>query len=1157
MSARLKPLDPLLDQQRLASEPGELIWLSASAGTGKTHVLTARVLRLLLSGAAPESILCLTFTKAGAAEMAERVHRRLARWAGLKDDRKLVQDLSRLGEDASPDAVRRARRLFARVLDAPGGGLRIQTIHAFCQTLLAAFPSEAGLSPGFRPLEGREEQALARRTLADLLDRAERGGDYGLLRDIQHLSLRIGEARAESYLVECARSPEAMAALGLRDAIEPRLRRLLGAPTGDVEEAVEAGCAALDLDCFHAVAQANAAWGTATGLRDADIVAAFLAAAPRSRAAMLDAVVNVVLTKSGEPRKVSAGLAKVDACYGDHCSRLAEQIGHLLGLRRRAELAAMIGAALRAGQTYAAAYVQAKRDAGVVDFDDLIRAAVDLLDTPGMGDWVRYKLDRHFDHILIDEAQDTNARQWAIVASLASEFFAGAGARGTAKRTLFSVGDFKQAIFGFQGTDPFAFEAASIGFARRADEGSEELPEEEKRRFHQLSLDRSFRSAPAVLELVDQVVADLGPDQLGLNEETPRHQPWKTDLPGRVTLWKPLSVDGIASLEEEAGEEQWVDDATRAFATRLAAQVRRWLDERLWLHGEGRAIRPEDILILVRRRAELASLIVARLHAEGVPVAGVDRLRLTAPLAVRDLLAAVRFAVQRQDDLSLAGLLVSPLFGWSQEELYRVGFGRKGRPLIDAVRERGDAQTIAALDDILGRADFTTPYRFLEHLLSGPLQGRRKLIERLGQEARDPIEELLGAALQFEGTATASLQRFLDWFDRGEVEITRDPSAPADAVRVMTVHGSKGLEAPLVILADATGNPDATPISSLRWKMGGESEGVPIPRPRKDELVEEIAADADALAARERQEHWRLLYVALTRAREHLVIGGALGPRARGVPPEASWYHAVRRAMDGLDCESVADDLWGEAHHFLGLSPPSRPASRAEAKPRRERPRLAPPEWLHHPAPVEARPPRPLAPSSLGIDDVPNPPPSEAMRAAARRGTLLHALFERLPAVAPERRTIAAIRWLSGSGGIEDEQTARLLAGDACRVIDDPRFSALFGPDALAEAPVAAVVDGIVVAGTVDRLLIEPDRILLVDFKTGRRVPERVEEAPLHHVRQMAAYAAALRTIFPGRTIEAGLLYTAGPILLALPDALIEAHKPGFRAEEQNHGQSR
>ncbi|MBD3760543.1 double-strand break repair helicase AddA [Sphingomonadaceae bacterium G21617-S1] len=1154
MSNRLKPLDPLLDQQRTASDPGELVWLSASAGTGKTQVLTARVLRLLLGGARPESILCLTFTKAGAAEMAERIQRRLAHWAGLKDDQKLVRDLSRLGEDATPERLRRARKLFALVLEAPGGGLRIQTIHAFCQTLLAGFPSEAGLAPGFRPLEGREQAALARRTLADLVQNAHGGGDLGLIDDIKALSLRLGEARAEAYLGDCARAPEAMESLGARQGIEPRLRRTLGVPAGDVEAAIEAGCADLDLDCFHAVARANAGWNTASGLRDADIVARFIAAGPAQRAAMLDEVVSVVLTKAREPRKYQSGLLKADALYPDHCGRLAEQVLRLIGWRERAALVALIGAALRAGQSYAGAYAQAKRAAGLVDFDDLIRKAVALLETPGMGDWVRYKLDQSTDHILVDEAQDTNARQWAIVRSLASDFFSGHGARGRAHRTLFSVGDFKQAIFGFQGTDPVAFEAARILFSHLAEQGSAELPASEQRLFRQLSLARSFRSAPAVLELVDRLVTDLGPDELGLFAPTDRHVPWKADLPGRVTLWKPLSLDGIAGPEEEAGEEGWIDDATRAFATRLARQVRQWIDERLWLSGEGRPVQPQDIMILVRRRAELAALIVARLHAEGVPVAGVDRLRLTAPLAVRDLLAAIRFAGQREDDLSLACLLVSPLFGWSQEELYRVGHGRDGA-LIDAVRLRGDAATIVALDDMLARADFTTPYRFLEHLLTGPLDGRRKLLRRLGQEALDPIEELLNAALQFEGTATASLQRFLDWFDRGEVEITRDSAAPAGAVRVMTVHGSKGLEAPLVILADATGNPEAAPGSRFDWRIDPEGLPVPVPRPRKQEMVDEIAADAAQLALRDRQEHWRLLYVALTRAREHLVIGGALGVRARGEPPEASWYKAVETAMTGLGGAWEEDALWGGAIHYHGSAADGRARQAARAK--SPAPLLAEPAWLRSPAPREERPPRPLAPSSLGLDDVSDPPPSAAMRAAARRGSLLHALFERLPAVAPDRRMAAATHWLTGSAGVDDESVAQALAEDACRVISDPRFAAIFGADALAEAPVAAIVGGEVIAGTVDRLLVTPDRILVVDFKTGRRVPADLAAAPIHHIRQMAAYAAALGVVFPGRTIEAALLYTAGPQLIALPPDLLDAHKPGFSGEEQKQGQGR
>ncbi len=1142
MSARLRPLDPLQPQQRDASDPASLVWLSASAGTGKTHVLTARVLRLLLGGAAPESILCLTFTKAGAAEMAERIHRRLAHWAGLKDDAKLAQDLTRLGEDSGPEALRQARRLFARVLEAPGGGLRIQTIHAFCQTLLAGFPAEAGLTPGFRPIEGREEASLARRTLADLLDDAQRGGDHGLIRDVQALSLKLGEGGAESYLLDCARAPEAMAALGSREAIEPRLRHAFDAPLGDVEEAIEAGCTALDLDCFEAVARINAAWGTATGLRDADIVTAFIAAGPKARAAMLEPVLFVALTRNFEPRKYGAGLLKADAGYPDHCAGLAEQIGRLLDWRGRAALAAAIGAGLRAGQAYAAAYTQAKRRAGLVDFDDLIRAAVRLLETPGMGDWVRYKLDQGTDHILVDEAQDTNAAQWAIVGKLAEEFFAGAGARGTALRTLFTVGDFKQAIFGFQGTDPREFERARLQFALKALQVDRE--------FLDLSLDRSFRSAPAVLELVDRLITDLGHEAMGLFTPADRHAAHHR-MSGRVTLWKPLSVEDAV---DDDGEEGYVNDTTRDYASRLARQIRQWLDEGLWLASKQRPIRPEDILILVRRRADLASLIVARLHAEKVPVAGVDRLRLTAPLAVKDLLAAVRFAVQREDDLSLAALLVSPLFGWSQDELYRVGFGRRGA-LIDAVRAKGDADTGAALDDILGRADFTTPYRFLEHLLTGPLDGRRKLLRRLGAEARDPIEELLGAALQFEGSATATLQRFLDWFDRGEVEITRDPSAPLDAVRVMTVHGSKGLEAPLVILADATADPALSPERRLDWALDADSLPVPVLRPRKSEMVEALREDAERLAERERQEHWRLLYVALTRAQEHLVIGGTLGVRARGVPPEASWYQAIDTAMTALGCDPADDPLWSSARHYHGSIATARRSD--PEKPRAMPPVLTEPAWLHRPAPQEARPPRPLAPSSIGADDVADPPPSTAMREAARRGTLLHALFERLPAIAPDRRLAAAGRWLTGSAGVEDAATARALAEDACRVIADPRFAAIFGTDALAEAPVAAVVDGDVIAGTVDRLLVTPDRILVVDFKTGRRAPADLDTTPRHHVRQMAAYAAALRVIFPGRTIEAALLYTAGPTLITLPAALLDAHKPGFRGQEQKQGEGR
>jgi ATP-dependent helicase/nuclease subunit A len=1151
MPHRLNPLTPLEAEQERASSPRDHAALSASAGTGKTHVLTARVLRLLLSGVEPSAILCLTFTKAGAAEMAGRIQARLAYWVRL-EDKALRKELFALGEPTDDDNVRRARTLFARVLDAAGGGLRIQTIHAFAQSLLAAFPAEAGLVPGFRPLEGREEQMLARQTLSDLVVAAEAAGDERLIADAQALSHRLGEAGAESFLRACARAPEGMAALGAPELVEDRLREAFGLPPGDIDSAIAEQCrdALFDRATLERIVAANRAWGTPTGLNCCDLAAAWLGRGDSLRASTLDELASLVLTKSGEPRKVAAGLAKVDPDYGDHAARLIECCARLLAMRRTAALVACLAAGLRAGQRFAEAYAAAKRAAGVVDFDDLIRWTEALLAQPGMGDWVRYKLDQSTDHILVDEAQDTNAAQWSIVAALTEEFFAGAGAV-RRHRTLFTVGDFKQAIFGFQGTDPLSFEAARQYFeaktraAREAaidlDMSERELPPE----FLDLSMDRSFRSSPPVLRAVDAVIRHLGHEAFGLPRPPNPHLAEHARRAGGVTLWRPFTDEADTVSDEEAGEEGWVSDTVRAYAARLARQVRFWLDNPFVLEGKKRPVRPEDILILVRRRGDLAALIVARLHAEGVPVAGVDRLLLTAPLAVKDLLAAVRFAVQPLDDLNLASLLVSPLFGWDQDHLFAAAYGRNGAPLWPRVRDSGDPAA-EGLKALLAMADYATPHLFLETILSGPLEGRRKLLERLGPEARDPIEELLASALQFDAAPPASLQRFLDWFARGDVEVVRDPSAPLDAARVMTVHGSKGLQSPVVLLADACADPErARPGSRLvALRLGPEGPSVPAFRPRRDELVEPLLSQVEALERREREEHWRLLYVAMTRAEERLYVGGALGAADREGPSERSWYSAIEAALAGLGAERREDAAWGSALAFGDGELFRKAAARGADRPAAE------PAWLRAPAPVEARPPRPLAPSAPREDDLVEPPPSPALRAAAERGRLLHALFERLPAIPPEERAERAERWLERGAGLADAALRAELAADACHLIAGPRYADLFGPGALAEAPVAAVVgDGIVVSGTVDRLLVEADRIVLAEFKTARRAPATLDDVPIPHLRQLAYYAEALRTIFPGRRIEAKLLYTAVPRLFDVPDALLERFRPGSEVE--------
>ena len=1133
MRRRLKPFHQLEGAQASASDPLVHASLSASAGTGKTHVLTSRVLRLLLRGTPPSSILCLTFTKAGAAEMANRLGERLAHWVRLPDA-ELSLELKHLCEDFGPPMRERARRLFAQVLDAPGGGLRIQTIHSFAQTLLASFPAEAGISPGFSPIEGRAEAELARRTLAALLEAAEAGRDQQLIDDVSKLSLRLGEAGAERYLMDCARAHEAMEALGEAGAIEARLLELIGVESGDADTEIRRRLSdnEVEIDLLERLMSANLAWGTSTGDKIVANLTAFVAAIPDDRLDMLDKLGGGLVTKEGVPCKVTVKQIAVEPDYEAMVGRFADWLTSLRLVVAASALAKIQAAGLRAGQAFARAYVRSKRAQGVADFDDLITWTRRLFDKPGMGEWVRYKLDQRTDHILVDEAQDTNADQWAIVDALTGEFFSGNPEAEQRWRTLFMVGDYKQAIYSFQGTDPKEFEAFRGKISDKAALLLESADEAEfrAREFRNLSIDASFRSSPPVLEVVDALIGEIGFREMGLSEPPNPHRPFHAGRSGRVELW-PAFEAATDDIGDE-GEEGWIEEPLRLYADALARHVRRWLTEAPIMATTGRPLSPGDILILVRSRTELASLIVARLYAQGVPVAGIDRLHLHKPLAVKDLLSAVTFAVQPLDDLNLAALLVSPLIGWTQKQLYDLAYRRNGRLWNDLATRREEhphwIEAHAVLAGWLAMADYVTPARFLETILSGPLEGRRKLLERLGEAARDPIEELVATALAFEREEVASLDRFLAWFGQGEVEVKRDPAAPSNAVRVMTVHGAKGLEAPLVVLADATHDPD---------KVGGTSSvievplsgvgAVPIIRPRKDECAPIFRTLIDVAKASDREEHWRLAYVGLTRAAERLVVAGVKPKRDVS---QQTWHTMTAQAMQGIGAAAVEIDGWGPGLVWEGKdsATPRARAGKADLKP------IAIPDWLRTPAPIEARPPRPLAPSQIVEDMDAAPPPSPEMREAARRGSLLHALFERLPGVEPSIRMGLAIKWLERAG-VEDA-SALEIAGAACSLIADPAYADLFATDALAEAPIAATLpDGRVIAGTVDRLCIGTDRVRVIDFKTGRYVPSDIGSIPPAHRAQMQAYAEALEVIFPGRAVEASLLYTAGPKLITLP----------------------
>ncbi|MEM1131599.1 MAG: double-strand break repair helicase AddA [Pseudomonadota bacterium] len=1128
-------LFPLVDDQRAAVAPQDTIWLSASAGTGKTQVLTSRVFRQLLTpGVRPENILCLTFTKAAAAEMAERISTQLAKWVQA-DDTDLAKDLSAINADIGPKTLARARTMFAAVLDAPGGGIAIQTIHSFCQSLLASFPVEAGIAPGFAALDEMERSELTEDALTNLLIDAEQTRDDALFETVKELALSLGEERFMAFLQRCAGRPDLWKYPDR--PLGPIIRRGLGLDEHDSMEnlAQSLGQDAISDYLLTAIHTANAAWATKTGQGICGTIIRWRSADGEVRLSMLDDLAQCVLKKDGQPRKISSGQLKADGNYESYAYALIEEISAVLEKRALIALAERTIPALELGRRFGAAFDSRKRRDGVLDFDDMIRNAADLLRDSSMAEWIRYKLDRRFDHILVDESQDTNALQWQIVAGLTSDFFAGEGAA-QKHRTLFTVGDFKQAIYSFQGTNPINYEAAKIRFS--------DVISQSERRMQQLSLARSFRSAQTMLDFVDACLDHLGAEALHLPEPSPQHK--GQNFPGSVTLWSAIGADQEDVVDLAVGDdvEGWLSEPDRQLADNIANQVRTWLDSGLQLN-KGKtphSVTPGDIMILLRKRGDLARLIVARLYARGIPVAGIDRLRVGQPLAVRDMCAAARFTLQPHDDLNLANLLVSPLIGWDHEQLDKAAdrpFGLSlWRHLGQSLAQ--DDEALTQLHALLAMADYDTPYGFFEQLLSGPIRGRAKLIARLGPECLDPLDEFLAIAQGFERDHHPTMQNFLHWFEASDTEIKREVKG-TDEVRVMTVHGAKGLQAPIVILADSATDPDASPTNAIDLTVEDDFGELltlpllPVPKAERFGPVAEAYREEEDLA---KAEHWRLAYVAMTRAEERLYLAGTANGRTGIVAPD-SWHALAAEVMKTQGIETADDAIWGQNWHFgdaeqfiqNAVSSRSSAATQSIADL---------PEWTTRSAPEEARPPRPLAPSSLGEDEWASPPiDSPAMRKAAERGKLLHSLFERLPDIAVEERAERAKLWLAHRASDFSEAEQVEMVDLVLSILNAPEFASIFGPGSRAEVPLAVPVGGHVISGTIDRLLISDESVTAIDFKTGRNPPETVDAIPKAHLRQMAAYRIALQHIYPDRAVRIGLLYTTTAKMLWLDETTL------------------
>jgi ATP-dependent helicase/nuclease subunit A len=1097
-------MDDATRDQNLAADPRFSTWLSANAGSGKTRVLTDRVARLLLAGTEPQNILCLTYTKAAASEMQNRLFERLGKWAMLEDGA-LRQELIALGE-TPPASLSRARTLFARAVEAPGG-LKIQTIHSFCSAVLRQFPLEARVSPQFKELDEQAQKALLETVLDDF---AEAG--HPALAAVARI--HSGETLTD-LAMSVAKNRERFTPPRSRDDIF----RLFGAPPSlSARDVIDTGLRDDDLAFLKSIAPIL----KASSSRDASLGDTLAALPDAATLDVLGKLENALLY--GESAKAGPFTAKVGNIptkglregafqpYLDRFNSIMEQVEEARRLRLVFEAASKSAALHDFANAFLPAYRAARENAGALDFDDLILKTGTLLTTRSL-EWVLYRLDGGIEHILVDEAQDTAPVQWEVIDALAREITSGEGARG--ERTLFVVGDKKQSIYSFQGADARVFDKMKETFSDRLSNG----PKLEIR-----ELLFSFRSSSAILQGVDSVFrGDAG---RGLGHSI-QHRAFKATLPGRVDLWP------LLPSPDKADKPNWYDpvdlradnDPRVVLADHIAAKIDEMIKTETIVdkNGVSRRVTAGDVLILVQRRSELFDQIIRACKAAKLPVAGADRLKIAGELAVKDLLALLSFLALQEDDLSLAAALRSPLFGWSEKALYDLAHNRKQGYLWAELRDRKAdfPDTFRILDELRAQVDFLRPYELLELILTR-YDGRRKLLARLGPEAEDGIDELLNQAIHHERDDVPGLTAFLTRAHSEDTEIKRPSDNSGDLIRVMTVHGAKGLEAPIVILPD-----------TVRAERQGRDpillteDGVPTWRVSRNDAPDSLARARELAESADREERQRLLYVAMTRAQCWLIVCGILSSQST-----ENWHTDVEEGMRLLSPQPIETPT-GEG---LRVSHGEWPTDGMAILPENETDKGILPDFLSEPVMAPDMKQRLLSPSELGGAKV-SGGGAKSEEAALRHGRQVHRLLEFLPRTGddPEsaRRVLA-----SGEDPAEEGELGSLLAEARQAIARHPQ---LFDGAALAEVDATAMLPTLDqrISGTIDRLLVTPDLVTAVDFKTNAIVPDRPEDVPEGILRQMGAYLEALEQIFPGRRVELVILWTANASLLALPHGIV------------------
>ena len=1135
--------DPLL-----ATAPERHASVHASAGTGKTWLLVTRLLRLLLDGAAPAGILAVTFTRKAAAEMLQRLNERLAALAS-GDDVEVDAALAAMGVTPTAAVRQRARRLYETLLFEPRPP-RATTFHAFCQEILQRFPVEAEVPPGFELQDGEAE--LIDAAWDALYAEATQSPDSRLARALEQLFDAIGGLANTRQALDSFLGHRIDWWAYTRDRENPLgyaeecARRLF-----DIDPDADLTAEFLSAARLGQLREYAALLGRHNVQTYQDHQALINAATDGSVALTecMTQITSVLLIASGQPRKRAssktleknlgaAGCERLIALHDELCTALLETRERQA---RQASLA-FTNAWYRAGQRLIEHYQRIKREQRVLDFADLEWKAYRLLNGSGQAHWVQYKLDARIDHLLVDEFQDTNPTQWRLLLPLLEELAAGGADR---PRSVFLVGDAKQSIYRFRRADARLLDAASIWLEHHL--GAERF-----------SLEASRRSAPAIIDCVNR--AFLAGPLAATVPDFPQHSThWQT-LWGQVELLPPFAVSSPDDFPSpglrnplETPRAGPADDLHRTEGQAIAMRIRKLVDARTLIGpaDQARHLSYGDILILLRNRTHAGAYETA-LREAGIPYLGAARGTLLDNLEIRDMEALLNTLIAPHNDLALAQVLRSPLFSADDEDLVRLaqaaGHGWMERLLNIAADADGSeplsraARLLPVWQDLVGRLPVHDLLDRIYH--EGDILARfdAAATAALKPRVRANLIRFIELALEVDSGRYPSLPHFVARLNDLRERATDAPddappeSGTGNRVRFLTIHGAKGLEAPVVFLADCGADlRDRSAWQALvDWPAGADRPQSFMLVGRKAERDRVTQQLLDQQRGAELREDANLLYVALTRARQLLFVSAAVSDD----DADKGWYGVLRAAWD-----SGGDTQAGRPFvHTTGAAP---------AGARTETPE-APPTFQ-----IDPRLCRPIKTASAMIRVAPSRISSSTPRRAAggagafidpdatrdpdgrNRGIGIHRLLEWLSSQ-PVRTRAQLLAGLAREmqRDPDDPELADWLQ-EAEAVIRTPELAPLFESanyEAIhIEVPLSYCKDEILVDGIVDRILVTRDQVHVIDYKTHVIDAAQAATIAQGYREQLRLYAEGARRLWPDRILRTSILFTHCRMLVDLP----------------------